>query len=108
MDGIAYPRKYCFSNVNYLPNVELQNFSDALKRIYATVIYLRLVSKSGLIKTSVVTSKAKVVGNKAKGRISKRMFQENKASQIFQKTNISYSLIPEMFVFLKIRRALFS
>ena len=78
------------------------------KRIYATVIYLRLVSKSGLIKTSVVTSKAKVVGNKAKGRISKRMFQENKVRQIFRKTNISYSLIPEMFVFRKIRRALFS
>ena len=33
------------------------------------------------------------VGNKAKGRISKRVFQENKAHQIFQKTNISYSLI---------------
>ena len=44
---MAYPRKYCFSNVNDLPKVELQNFSDALKRIYATVIYLRLVLKSG-------------------------------------------------------------
>ena len=32
-------------------------------------------------------------GNKAKGRISKRVFQENKARQIFRKTNISYSLI---------------
>ena len=31
--------------------------------------------------------------NKAKGRISKRMFQENKARQIFRKTNISYPLI---------------
>ena len=35
----------------------------------------------------------KFVGNKAKGRISKRVFQENKARQIFQKTNISYLLI---------------
>ena len=33
------------------------------------------------------------VGNKAKGRISKGVFQENKARQIFQKTNISYPLI---------------
>ena len=33
------------------------------------------------------------VGNKAKVRISKRMFQENKARQIFRKTNISYPLI---------------
>ena len=30
------------------------------------------------------------VGNKAKGRISKRVFQEKKARQIFRKTNISY------------------
>ena len=30
------------------------------------------------------------VGNKAKGGISKRVFQENKARQIFQKANISY------------------
>ena len=34
-----------------------------------------------------------LVGNKAKGRISERVFQENKARQIFQKTNISYPLI---------------
>ena len=33
------------------------------------------------------------VGNKTKGRISKRVFQESKARQIFRKTNISYSLI---------------
>ena len=34
------------------------------------------------------------VGNKAKGRISKQVLQENKASQIFRKTNISYPLMP--------------
>ena len=33
------------------------------------------------------------VSNKPKGRISKPVFQENKAHQIFRKTNISYSLI---------------
>ena len=33
------------------------------------------------------------VGNKAKGRISNRVFQVNKAPQVFQKTNISYPLI---------------
>ena len=32
------------------------------------------------------------VGNKAKGWISKRVFLENKARQIFRKTNISYPL----------------
>ena len=33
------------------------------------------------------------VGNKAKGQILKRVFQENKPRQIFRKTNISYYLI---------------
>ena len=37
--------------------------------------------------------KLNLVGNKAKGRISKWVFQENKAGQIFRKTNISYPLI---------------
>ena len=34
-----------------------------------------------------------LVGNKAKGQISKRVFQEKKARQIFWKMNISYPLI---------------
>ena len=34
-----------------------------------------------------------MVGNKAKGRISKRVFQESKARQNFRKTNNSYPLI---------------
>ena len=41
---------------------------------------------------SLVT-KRYFVGNKAKGRIPKRVFQKNKARQIFRKTNISNSLI---------------
>ena len=51
--------------------------------------------------------KSQHVGNKAKRRISKRVFQENKAHQIFQKMNISYLLIrthtcayPEKWTFL--------
>ena len=36
---------------------------------------------------------ARFVGNRAKGRISKQVFEENKARQIFRKTNISYPLI---------------
>ena len=43
-------------------------------------------------------------GNKAKGRISKRVFQENKAHQVFRKTNISYG---KFFVFREICHALF-
>ena len=34
-----------------------------------------------------------IVGNKAKGRISKWVFQKSKACQNFRKTNISYPLI---------------
>ena len=34
-----------------------------------------------------------IVGNKVEWRILKRVFQENEARQIFQKTKISYSLI---------------
>ena len=36
---------------------------------------------------------SQIAGNKAKGRISKRVFQESKARQNFRKTNISYLLI---------------
>ena len=57
------------------------------------------------------------VGNKAKGRISKRVFREHKARQIFRKMNISNPLIAhirvrirglEMFVFRKMWPALCS
>ena len=37
------------------------------------------------------------VGNRAKRRTSKRVFQENKARQIFRKTNISYPRITQTF-----------
>ena len=39
------------------------------------------------------TSVYELIGNKAKGRISKWLLQENRARQIFRKTNISYPLI---------------
>ena len=41
----------------------------------------------------LVSYKSYIVGNKAKGRISKRVFQEKKTRQIFRKTNFSYPLI---------------
>ena len=44
------------------------------------------------LKISKVVIRRDCVGNKAKGRISKRVFQESKARQIFRKTNISYPL----------------
>ena len=47
-------------------------------------------------------------GNKVKSVFSKRVLRENKAHQIFQKTNISYPLISTRKIFWKIWRALFS
>ena len=54
--------------------------------------------------------KKKLADNKVNSRISKQVLQENKAHEIFRKTDISYPLIRgwEMFVFRKIWRALFS
>ena len=54
---------------------------------------------------------AHIVGNKAKGYISRRGSKENKARQIFRKTNIPYALILTRmcaYHFWKIWRALFS
>ena len=62
LNEIAYPRKYCFNNANdEFKKAEFHSLSDTSKRICATVIYLRFVSKSRLIKTSLFTSKAKVL-----------------------------------------------
>ena len=43
-----------------------------------------------------VSSSSEIVVNKAKGRISKRVFEESKACQIFQKMNIFYP--PDTYV----------
>ena len=49
--------------------------------------------KNMLKKVTMQHRKTNIVGNKAKRRISKQVFQENKASQIFRKINISCPLI---------------
>ena len=50
-----------------------------------------------------------ILGNKAKGRISRQVLQENKARQILQKKSIFYPLIrTRMFFLRKIWRVLFS
>ena len=51
----------------------------------------------------------KIVGNKVKGRISKRVFRESKARQNFQKTNIAYLLIhTRACVYQEVRNVCFS
>ena len=62
---------------------------------------------TGLLKTTILSSGVRFifVGNKAKGRISNWVFQENKARQIFGKTkNISYLLIcTRTFAYQRVR-----
>ena len=49
-----------------------------------------IVSSDFIVRNDRARKSFNIVSNKAKGRISKRVFQENKARQIFRKTNISY------------------
>ena len=49
-----------------------------------------------------------ILGNKAKGRISKRVLQENKARQIFQKNEHLLTPDTHTCVFCLLWRALFS
>ena len=60
--------------------------------VWNRLIFLRFQLQHVLI-VYLVYIDAYIVANKAKGRISKRVFQENKAHQILRKTNISYPLI---------------
>ena len=72
---------YCFSTAQKLPNTEF--FSGPYFPINAFFISNPVIRNTRL----------KFVGIKAKGRISERVFQENKARQILRKTNIFYPLI---------------
>ena len=48
---------------------------------------------SASLKVELVYLSLYLVDKKAKWRISKQVFQENKSRQIFRKTNISYPLV---------------
>ena len=50
---------------------------------YSMYMFYEIQKFSALYFTWVVLRKKHIVGNKAKGPISKRVFQENKARQIF-------------------------
>ena len=66
-----------------------ENFGKCKEKILqGDLVTVKLKKKQNHQQT--LTSRfSHIVGNKAKGRISKRVFQENKARQIFRKTNIS-------------------
>ena len=63
---------------------------------YLLTLFLKKLRPKLSIKVWGKPSKAHfmpdIVGNKAKVQISKQVFQEGKAHQIFRKTNISYPL----------------
>ena len=61
---------------------EYENLNDIARKFFYSAQLMQNIEQNKL-----------VVANKVKGRISKRVFQENKARQIFRKTNISYPLI---------------
>ena len=63
-----------------------------VKRLKHMACHGSQASQISSFKTLLTQTVFSVVGNKAKGRISKRVFQE-KARQIFRKTNLSYPLI---------------
>ena len=68
---------------------------ECLQEIYF-FIYIPILTKTTYREKKNLkkkTEKEDIVGNKAKGRISKPVFQESKARQNFRKTNISYTLI---------------
>ena len=65
--------------------------------------------KSLVIFNKKLTFKFTLVGNKAKGQISKRVFQENKARQVFRRTNISYPLMrTRTYAYQRVRNVRFS
>ena len=56
---------------------------------------------------NILDTAGSTVINKAKGRISKRVLQENKARQIFQKINISYPLNAQLRVRIRGKKCSF-
>ena len=73
-------------------------FTTFLQGIYPRSNELRIDMKNSkgmhrYCMLNIENLKFQIVGNIAKGRISKRVFEENRARQIFRKKNLSYPLI---------------
>ena len=115
---IHAPKQYALTKLlNYRVNYRKFTFFPTAWKVSAFWVFpVRFFPAFGLNTNRKSGEKffhAGKLGNKAKGRISKQVFQENKARQIFRKTNISYPLILTlMYVCVsegkKCSRALFS
>ena len=75
----AYSATYCIASAMKIMLVAPELYLRELHLLYWIIF---------------ISWKFLIVDGKAKRRISKRVFQENKAHQIFRKRNISYPLIP--------------
>ena len=62
---------------------------DVLRKVWQMI---PLEIKNSVSFWDIIHYRVHIAGNKAKGRISKRVFQGIKARQFFRKTNISYPL----------------
>ena len=80
-------------NAFYFNNTVLLAISTGKLPIMRKIGDHLITGKKSFYKSNNCYMSLQLVGNKAKERISKRVFQENKARQIFRKTNISYPLI---------------
>ena len=70
------------------------NFTLQINFLSSQIRFTRRISLCSFFTISILNAvNLQFVGSEAKGRISKRVFQENKARQIFRKTNISYPRI---------------
>ena len=63
---LVIPRKYLIYSCNGIVNIQLHAFSDASQRNFATSIYLRFEFASGLVESSLVNSKSRVLSKNIK------------------------------------------
>ena len=82
------PQKTHSRNIcNYAKNTVLR---EKFVMFFRTPVLWNNCEQLLLVLSNLITI---FVGNQSEGRISKRVFQENKVHQIFRKTNISHYLI---------------
>ena len=97
--GILWSSISLEEKINILGFLHRDNYQIVSKSITVGYVWPFRSSQATICHRNVtLKNSSEFVGIKAKGWISERVFQENKASQIFRKTNISYPLIRKHFL----------
>ena len=92
--GILWSSISLEEKINILGFLHRDNYQIVSKSITVGYVWPFRSSQATICHRNVtLKNSSEFVGIKAKGWISERVFQENKASQIFRKTNISHTLI---------------